>query len=68
MKNKAIMSRAMQMFAETGITITMEGRRHLGGAIGTNAFIQSYVNSKVKSWVGDVAVLTKIAQDEPQAA
>ena len=43
-----------EVFQGTGISITGEGKRHLGAAIGTQAFIESYVKQKVSEWVNTV--------------
>jgi hypothetical protein len=33
---------AKEVFQETGISVTEEGKRHLGAAIGTPAFVECY--------------------------
>jgi len=45
-------SLTMEIFSDTGVNITCEGKRCLGSAIGTTSFIDAYVQSKVTQWVG----------------
>ena len=59
---------AQTAFKESGVSITSEGRKHLGAAIGTEAFRRSYVTKKVDSWTQDVMKLTRIAESQPHAA
>ena len=59
---------AQDTFSGTGITISTEGERHLGAAIGNSAFKEQYVQRKVEKWVQDVEQLSIIANEEPQIA
>ena len=71
---------AMDMFASTkieirsegakdaGTEVSTEGARHLGAAIGSNAFKNSFVRSKVNLWIDSIMMLSEIAQSEPHAA
>ena len=56
------------LFHDSGVKITTEGERHMGAVVGSNDFKEQYVKSKIEKWVADVEELTKIANDEPQAA
>ena len=56
------------MFKDTDIKITSDGMRHLGAAIGSKDFKDSYVLQKIQEWIDSVERLTKIAVTEPQAA
>ena len=60
--------KAEEVFADTGVTITKRGERHMGAVIGTINFKKEYVNGKVEKWVKDIDELSKIAKDEPQYA
>ena len=42
---------AKNLFDGCGVGITVEGKRHLGAAIGSPTFVQHYVNEKVEYWV-----------------
>ena len=59
---------AQEMFRDTGVSITSEGRRHLGAAIGRRSFVEDYMNEKVNNWVGEVTKLASIATTHPQEA
>ena len=59
---------ARQIFADTGIQITTEGRKYLGGYVGTRAGAVKYVRELQDEWLEQLAELTKIATSEPQAA
>ena len=59
---------AKKVFQGTGISMTEEGKRHLGAAIGTQAFVESYIKRKVSEWVNAVECLSSIAHTKPHAA
>ena len=40
--------KAERLFQDTGVNITVEGRRHLGGAIGKEDFVRVYVEEQVQ--------------------
>ena len=50
------------------INITTEGRKYLGGYIGSEDGWDEYADELVNSWCGQLMVLSKIAKTEPQAA
>ena len=60
--------KARVLFGNTKVNISTEGERHLGAAIGSTAFRDQYVNSKVEGWVKDVEELALIGTEEPQLA
>ena len=62
------MEEAKSLFQGTDISITCEGSRYLGAAIGTSQFCQDYVNNKVRQWTDEVLRLAEIARSQPQAA
>ena len=59
---------AQQIFGDSGITIGIEGERHLGAVIGSADFKEKYVKKKIKNWIADVEQLSSIGKDEPQVA
>ena len=59
---------AKARFGNTGVIITTEGQRHLGAAIGSQAFREQYVTDLVEGWVKEVETLAEYAECEPQAA
>ena len=48
------MDMAREIFQGTGISVTEEEKRHLGAAIGTQAFAERYVTQKVFEWVNTI--------------
>ena len=60
--------KAERLFQDTGVNITVEGRRHLGGAIGKDDFVRVYVEEQVQKWAAQVELLAGIARTEPHAA
>ena len=67
LKNPDDIERARELFG-TIIQITTEGGRHIGAALGTQGFTESYISEKVANWVNDIEQLAKIAKEDPQAA
>ena len=64
----SIHEEAKSMFKSTGVSITVEGKRHLGAAIGTNSFVKSYVERKISGWILELDRLSSIALTQPHAA
>ena len=65
---EASLEEATAVFQGTGVSITAEGKRHLGAAIGTSSFVENYVRRKVTGWVHEVERLSSIANTQPHAA
>ena len=61
------MSYATVLFLNEGIQITLQGRRHLGAALGSTSFTEDYVTSKVTGWVKEVEKLASIAPSQLHA-
>ena len=59
---------AKAVFGEAGITITTEGKTHLGSALGSVSFKEEYVKHKVDEWRVEVEKLAEMAGSQPQAA
>ena len=58
---------AKEVFKETDIKITVEGKKHLGAAIGSQEYLDEYVSEKVSDWVSEVVQLAEFALTQPQA-
>ena len=61
-------NKAQNLFSDTEVQITIEGKRHLGAPLGTPTFIESYVHKRVEKWVQEIEKLSTIAMSQPHAA
>ena len=68
LKNPDQLQRAEDLFAVDGVKITVEGNRHIGAVLGTDAYKEQYITEKIEKWIADVKELASIAKEEPQAA
>jgi hypothetical protein len=59
---------ALSIFEGTGVEITKSGARHLGAALGSEAFKERFVGEKVKEWISQVELLARFAKTQPHAA
>ena len=48
---------AASAFEGTGISITSDGKRHLGAALGSPSFVASFVEKQVTSWIKELQQL-----------
>ena len=60
--------KAKEIFKDTAIRVSEEGKQYLGGAMGTTTFVQQFVQRKVKGWVKEVERLSKFAAHAAYAA
>ena len=67
-KDPANVELAQQLFANTSINITTDGKRHLGAAIGSESFKEKYIKDKVDNWCKELRKLSEIAKSQPQVA
>ena len=61
-------ARARKIFEDTSINITTDGRRYLGGAIGSNTYKETYADDKISELTNQLTMLSEIAKHQPQAA
>ena len=45
---------ARELFAGTGVNITLEGRKYLGGFVGIDEGKEKYVDELVGEWVSEI--------------
>ena len=57
-----------KIFLESGVNITVYGRKHLGALIGSEQFKKEYIGEKVVNWINQIDMLSKIAKIQPHAA
>ena len=60
--------KAKEIFGDTNIKISTEGRRHLGSVIGSKQFSENYISSLITQWCEEITELFLIAKTHPQAA
>ena len=60
--------RTTEIFSETTINITTEGRKHLGAALGSRDFFEEYVDEKVEEWVAQVTRLVEFVTTQPRSS
>ena len=58
-------SNAKHVFQNTDVQITTEGQKHLGAVIGSNNFKCKFITEKVKTWMDEISLLSKIAKFAP---
>ena len=58
----------LDIFKDSDIKFTLEGKRHLGAAIGSEEYKNNYMKEKIEEWRKEITELSKIAQSQPQAA
>ena len=63
-----MLDKANDLFEGTGVQITTEGRKYVGGYIGTAEGATKYVEGIVDDWIKQLKKLATIAKSEPQAA
>ena len=59
---------AENVFKDTDIQITTEGRPYLGVPLGTDEYRQSFLDNKVDQWKTETKLLATIAHTQPHAA
>ena len=62
------MMEAQNLFANSRVNITAEGKRHLGAVIGTMEYRNKYVEDLAKDWNNEIMILSTIAETQFQAA
>ena len=64
LKNHSLLQKTENLFSDTKINITTDGKRHLGAVIGSLDFR----NEKIEEWCNELNVLSEFAKSQPQAA
>ena len=64
-KNKNLLNEAQQVFSNSDIKFTTEGKRHLGAAIGSSDFRKVYAIEKVDNWCEEISKLSEFAKTQP---
>ncbi len=66
--NEDHLEEANKKFNGSGVSITANGKKHLGAAVGTSHFVSGYVQRKITNWFNEVNRLSSIAVTQPHAA
>ena len=59
---------AQNLFANSRVNITAEGKRHIGVVIVSTKYYDECVKDLVKDWDKQFAILSTITETQPQAA
>ena len=59
---------AQNLFSNSKVNITAEGKRHLGAVIGSAEYRDEHVKDLVKDWDNQLIILSTIAETQSQAA
>ena len=68
LKDSGKLEECKELFKQSPINITVEGKRHLGAAIGSLDYKNHYIDEKVKKWVSNIKSLSEIAKTQPHVA
>ena len=68
LKDSSKFEECEDLFRSSPINITIQGKRHLGAAIGSSNFKNDYINEKVQTWVDNIKSLANIAKTQPHVA
>ena len=58
-------SEAERIFIGTDVKITTEVQKHLGAVIGSKSFKREFITVKVKKWMEELSMLSKVAKFAP---
>ena len=67
-KNKNLLNEAQQIFSNSDIKFTTEGKKHLRAAVGSSDFRKVYATEKVNNWCEEIIKLSEFAKTQPHAA
>ena len=56
------MTESQNVFANSGVNVTAEGKRHPGAIIGSTGYRDEYVKDLVKDWEKQLTILSAIAE------
>ena len=59
---------AKEIFKDTGIVISTDRERYLGGTVGSFSFVHQLVERKVECWTNELEKLSKFAETRPHAS
>ena len=63
---EALLPMAREVFSNSEVDISMEGKTYLGAPLSTSSFLETFITTKVNQWVEEIDRLATIAQSQPQ--
>ena len=60
------LGKARNVFNNSNVYITIEGKRHLDAVIGNNEYREEYLKDLVNDWNNQLVLLSSIAESQPQ--
>lgn len=64
---EAYLPQAKELFKDTSVNITSQGRPYLGAALGSDEFCEQFVSRKVAEWRDELTQLATAAATQPHA-
>ena len=65
---ESYLAKAREIFRDTQVKITSQGRPHLGAPLGSKEFVDQFVSEKITQWSEELLLLADIAKSQPHAA
>ena len=62
------LNRARNIFSDSSINITTDGRKHLGAVVGSKLYREDFMSEKVSEWAKEIHKLSEIAKFPPHEA
>ena len=64
----SLLVKAKEIFHDTQVMITSQGRPHLGVPLGSQEFIDQFITAKINLWKEELTLLVDVAKTQPHAA
>ena len=64
----SLLVKAKEIFHDTQVKISSQGRPHLGTPLGSQEFVDQFITEKVNQWKEELMLLMDIAKTQPHAA
>ena len=66
--DESLSAKASEIFKDSGIQVTSEGRPYLGSAIGSDTYTHDYIADHVRKWNMELNTLATFGRSQPHAA
>ena len=64
----SLLDKAKELFRDTQVNVTSQGRPHLGAPLGCEEFVDQFITDKVNQWMDELSLLVDLAKTQPHAA